>query len=125
MKLLSMNINLEAKKAKCTYGMLDWLKITQDKYYDEIQLLDKNDQPDALLKDASLNFLIGSDLLWQSAMVPGLINTLNILFENNDRLVFYHCYIERSLALHQDLLQAYKDNGFIVEYVADDLIQAF
>ena len=55
-------------------------------------------------------------------MVPGLINTLNILFDQNDHLVFYHCYIERSLALHQDLLQAYKDNGYIVEYIADDLI---
>ena len=44
MKLLSMNINLETKNAKCTYAMLDWLKITQDNYYNEIQLFDKNDQ---------------------------------------------------------------------------------
>jgi predicted nicotinamide N-methyase len=27
MKLLSMNINIEVKKAKCTYAMLDWNKI--------------------------------------------------------------------------------------------------
>ena len=58
-------------------------------------------------------------------MIEGLINTLNLLFEKNPKLIFYHCYIERSLELHYNLLIAYRDNGFIVEYVGKEVTDRF
>ena len=67
--------------------------------------------------------MIGSDLLWQVCMVPGLINTLKLLFLKNPGMTFYHCYIERSLQLHLELLKSYKENNFIVEYVGHEIIK--
>jgi len=64
-----------------------------------------------------LDYVIGSDLIWQPAMIPGLITTLNKLFSENCNLLFIHSYAERSLELHLGLLRAYKDNGFIIEEV--------
>ena len=125
MKLINMNINLEAKKAQMHYAMLDWLKIREENYYEDIILRDKNGQNSGFFKNVEFDIVIGSDLMWQSAMIEGLMNTLNLLFEKNPRLIFYHCYIERSLELHYNLLLAYQSNGFIVEYVGENITNEF
>lgn len=76
------------------------------------------------LKDVNIDVIIGSDLIWQSSMVPGLIDTLNVLFDTNENAVFYHCYAERSLDLHLQLLKSYRENHFIVEYVGQQVVAA-
>jgi hypothetical protein len=48
---------------------------------------------------------------WPSSIKP-LMNVLNTLFDKNDNLIFYICYIERVSNTHKELLKAFDDNGF-------------
>ena len=104
------------------YAMLDWNQVLIPNYFESISLYDKDEQPTGqMLHSSGIDIIIGSDLIWQSAMVEGLMNTLNLLFKSNSKVVFYHCYIERSLELHLTLLKEYGANDFIVEYVGKEV----
>ena len=44
--------------------MLDWLKIEEPNYYDEIQVFDQEEKNVGPFTGIQFDYVIGSDLLW-------------------------------------------------------------
>ena len=98
--LMIKNVNLQPKKAEVKCAMLDWMKIKDNEYFENVQLLDKNSEISGNLKDLNFDVIIGSDLIWQHTMIPHLINCVVKVLDENPESIFYHCYMERSFSLH-------------------------
>ena len=119
--LMAQNVKLEKKN--CGDGiqlaMIDWNQIEKEGYYENIKLVEPEDMSvqSAPFHELQIDYVIGSDLIWQFSMIPGLINTLNKLFTSNKNILFIHSYAERFPDLHLELLREYKKNGFVMEEV--------
>eukprot|EP00347_Sterkiella_histriomuscorum_P018612 403344856 len=100
---------------------LDWCKCHEDGYFEQCELVNEDDMVKKRLSQCQFDFIIGSDIVYWTNSIKPLMNVLKILFERNQGLVFYICYIERVKNVHKELLVQFKEYEFIVEEIGEEL----
>ena len=120
MDLIETNIKKCNPNDKCLMlsAKLDWTRVNEEKYFENIQLVDGDSTVrGSLTSDFKPDVLIGTDVVyWRNFIVP-LVDTLEKFFETNPILVFFICYIERHKITHIELLDELNKRQFKVEEI--------
>ena len=108
------------------YAKIDWEK---SKYEDiTISVVNSKDEDD--ITETPINefepfdIAIAAEVIyWEQSILP-LISILDVLFAKQDNnLVFYLIFLERTTRLHKQLKEAFEKYGFTYEYIQDPITQ--
>jgi predicted nicotinamide N-methyase len=94
---------------------LDWTRVREPGYFEQVTLQDAEASVKGFLrKDSKLDVIIGTDVVYWRSFVSPLVDTLDALFDLNEKLIFYICYIERHKITHIELLEQLEKRNYTV-----------
>lgn len=114
MELIAINIKavknqISTKNSEMFHAELDWYYGHEEKYLNELPILDhemkqvKSEGKSLFFGDIMSNFdvILGSDLIYFGESIEPLCQMLKFLFSKNKNLVFYLCHMKRDIPLHE------------------------
>ena len=123
MDLIDINIqtcNPKPNDCELFAAQLDWEKMDDPNFYDSLDYTNKDQTVEGKFRDIQFDYVIGSDIVYWPQSIQPLYKVLLKLFERQPNLVFYICYIERSVNVHTELLATLK-KSFKIEEIGQEI----
>ena len=86
----------------------------------DIKELDWNKEDDRKTINDKIDYIIGSDIVWNPKLRIPLFETINYLFENNENIEAIFSFQIRNNEI-KDFLNLFNKNKYIIEKLPDDL----